>query len=880
VAVPSPVARPPWSFVGREHALDVVRRALVDRSSAGLLVRGPAGIGKSALVAEAIAGLAPGGEGPQILELAARRTRRDLPFDGLATALPGLVAGTEGGHAALLARSVRTVVEGGWDAVWVDDVAHLDVASAQVLHHLATTAGLPLVLAARTGEELPEPIVALRVSGAVEVLALGPLDDGDVLHLVEGALGSQVDEATARRFALLSEGSPLHLRELVRAAMERDVLRTGGGIVRWDPTTDGAWALGGLVRERLGRLGPEAFRAVAMVALADDLPRRLLDEVVGAEAVREAELADALVASARAVGLRHPLIGEVALDGLDASARRDLERCLAEAFGEGGAAPDLLRSIAFQTDAGDEVAPSLLIEAAAEAQRRGSAATAERLARRASASGGPQAHVALGSALLALGRDRDAELAFEHALAEAPEGELALRAATGAHRAARRLGRVDAGAARALLAQVERLGCEAPLPTTTIERALAQVEAANGLLAASEVPAARALAAAIADDRSLPASVRAQALPVLAISLALTGDDAGAPLDPGGLASAATGHDASLDLLVLAQRGDAHALRRRAAEARGAHGPAGSDAATPAASEAEGLADLASGQASAAVRALRNAAAAHDRAAGAGWRQLVVRCRLVEALARSGDLAGARRELAALASGAPAGLAAGELAGAELWVEVLDPSPPVRADAIAGMAIAAIADADRLGLHHRSLVLAAFAWRAGHWPAGHRDLAERAARSSGPWAEAMRAWAAATEADDAPALLAASDELARLGRWLEAAEAAADAAGAFDRAGARRRAIAATLEADRLLERTGSATTIRQRPEIDVPALSAREAEIARLVAAGLTNRAIANQLVLSVRTVEGHVLRASAKLGVDSRDALAALVTAPMVER
>lgn len=877
MAVPSLVARPPWSFVGRERALDVVRRALVDRSSAGLLVRGPAGIGKSALVAEAIAGLAPGGEGPQILEVAARRTRRDLPFDGLATALPGLVAGVDSGHAALLARSVRTVVEGGWDAVWVDDVAHLDVASAQVLHHLATTVGLPLVLAARTGEELPEPIVALRVSGAVEVLALGPLDDGDVLHLVEGALGSQVDEATARRFALLSEGSPLHLRELVRAAMERDVLRTGGGIVRWDPTTDGAWALGGLVRERLGRLGPEAFRAVALVALADDLPRRLLDEVVGAEAVREAELADALVASARAVGLRHPLIGEVALDGLDGSARRDLERCLAEAFGEGGAAPDLLRSIAFQTDAGDEVAPSLLIEAAAEAQRRGSAATAERLARRACASGGPEAHVALGSALLALGRDRDAELAFEHALAAAPEGALGLRAATGAHRAARRLGRVDAGAALALLAQAERLGSEAPLPTTTIERALAQVEAANGLLAASDVPAARALAATIAEDRSLPASARAQALPVLAIALALTGEASGAALDPVGLAPATTGHDASLDLLALAQRGDAHALRRRAAEARGAHGPAGSEAAAPAASEAEGLADLAAGQATPAVRALRNAVAAHDRAAGAGWRRLLVRCRLVEALARSGDLAGARRELAALAAGAPAGLAAGELAGAELWIEVLDPTPQVRTDAIA---IAAVADADRLGLHHRSLVLAAVAWRAGHWPAGHRDLAERAARSSGPWAEAMGAWAAATEADDAPALLAASDELARLGRWLEAAEAAADAAGAFDRAGARRRAIAATLVADRLLERTGSATTIRPRPEIDVPALSAREAEIARLVAAGLTNRAIASQLVLSVRTVEGHVLRASAKLGVDSREALAALVTAPMVER
>jgi DNA-binding NarL/FixJ family response regulator len=52
-----------------------------------------------------------------------------------------------------------------------------------------------------------------------------------------------------------------------------------------------------------------------------------------------------------------------------------------------------------------------------------------------------------------------------------------------------------------------------------------------------------------------------------------------------------------------------------------------------------------------------------------------------------------------------------------------------------------------------------------------------------------------------------------------------------------------------------------------------REREIAMLVAAGLTNQAIATRLTVSVRTVEGHIYRACGKVGVNDRAALAALL-------
>ena len=56
-------------------------------------------------------------------------------------------------------------------------------------------------------------------------------------------------------------------------------------------------------------------------------------------------------------------------------------------------------------------------------------------------------------------------------------------------------------------------------------------------------------------------------------------------------------------------------------------------------------------------------------------------------------------------------------------------------------------------------------------------------------------------------------------------------------------------------------------------ALSTREHEVASLVTAGLTNRQIAERLVIATRTVDNHVQHIFDKLAVSSRAQVAAWV-------
>ncbi|MGM0697362.1 MAG: helix-turn-helix transcriptional regulator [Actinomycetota bacterium] len=143
-----------------------------------------------------------------------------------------------------------------------------------------------------------------------------------------------------------------------------------------------------------------------------------------------------------------------------------------------------------------------------------------------------------------------------------------------------------------------------------------------------------------------------------------------------------------------------------------------------------------------------------------------------------------------------------------------------------------------------------------------------------PGPRAARRHLDASAEEDAEALLAAGLELRSVGYRGAARHAFAESRALFlaQRLSSRARVAGEALDA---LRQRAATPPEDPQPREDTaisdaaaPAvtLTERELEVCRLVAEGLTNVQISQRLVLSVRTVESHVLQARAKLGAERR--------------
>ncbi len=120
----------------------------------------------------------------------------------------------------------------------------------------------------------------------------------------------------------------------------------------------------------------------------------------------------------------------------------------------------------------------------------------------------------------------------------------------------------------------------------------------------------------------------------------------------------------------------------------------------------------------------------------------------------------------------------------------------------------------------------------------------------------------------------ASSDYQTIGDRAAAADVAAQAAVAFTADQQRKRGLYAAAVAKELSDACGGLCTPALRSPASQP-LTGRQREIVELVLAGLTNRQIADRLVMSVRSVEGHVYRACQRVGASSREELASIARA-----
>jgi DNA-binding CsgD family transcriptional regulator len=132
---------------------------------------------------------------------------------------------------------------------------------------------------------------------------------------------------------------------------------------------------------------------------------------------------------------------------------------------------------------------------------------------------------------------------------------------------------------------------------------------------------------------------------------------------------------------------------------------------------------------------------------------------------------------------------------------------------------------------------------------------------------------------DGEGLLAASSGYRSIGDRAAAADAAAQAAAVFTGGQQRQRGLYAAAIARELADECGGLCTPALRSMVGLP-LKGRQREVVELAVAGLSNREIAERLVMSVRTVEGHLYRACQRVGVNTRDELSSVIRAGVADR
>lgn len=908
------------AVIGRDAELAALRRGL-DASATTVLV-GEGGVGKTRLLTETaamardrrlavLAGRAPiTAPTPfSVVTEALRSWLRSHPVaDALAPYDRGLVlvlpewpvtsppADLEHGQLRLLAlegvvRLLRAIVaEAGGATLIADDLHAADAESLETLRYVAAARidGLAIVCGMR-----PSHAQADEFARAVDatVVRLSPLDERAVGDLVAALLEASPPSALVADVLARTDGVPLFVEELVRAHLVAGTVTVDTAGAAW---RGGAAGVPGTIRDLVtGRLAPlddVERRVLDAGAVVGDFAPAVMRAVSGAE---DADIARAIAAGVRAgllenvdgaVSFRHAIIREAVLDAAVPHLLDTMHRAAADALGVADDDAERLDQRAHHLVAiGDHDGAAQALVAAADLWLGRHALLASERAARAARDAATSTELraaasdAIAVALAAQGRWLDA---------------LELDAATTAEHGdspARRLRR----AAAALDAG------KPDIAEAALEAAQADEPTAELLLVAGRV-----------------AMVRGRAEDALARARAVL-DDAGAGLDA---------HLAALDL-----EGRAHDFLGDRDAARVAWSRQARDAAAAGRIQAQmravvqlGKVELFSGEPPVAVRE----AVALARAAGSLVELAWAEENLIVALALRGELA----ELMAMQEEAIArceqlGLdqVAYLLAGQAITRSYLQESVDAEFDALA----ARFPTPDLL--LHTAGMRGDIAVRRGKWDEALAWF-ERSVELSNampgvvpmdsvcwlPWIftvlgrrdDAQRALAEAKALPDLarfytrPVIVAAADALlAGDEAGVDAAIAAAPGPMVFEVASmrlagahvasdaARKRwlreaydifeSVGATFDADRvrqLLRDAGGAVPRRKRvAETRVPkeladaGVTAREAEVLRLLAQGLPNAEIAERLFVSVRTVEAHVSSLLRRLDARNRGELVA---------
>ena len=912
------------AVLGRDPEQERLRAFLSGSGPSLLLITGGAGIGKTTLLRFGV-DLARA-QGLRVLSLRPGQAEADLSYAGLAGLLtdavlaevrPGMPGARRAALEVALAQTdepstvadpavvglgvvsaLQTLCADASLLLVIDDLQWVDAATVFVLDFALRRldgAAVRLLAAARSddvtaGMALEDAFTEDRR----DRLPLGPMSVGTLGRLVQDRLTLVLPRLAAVQLSEESGGNPLVALELARAAAARGTVPGPGE--RFQPTSDVMALLGA----RISGLPPDAREALQVLATAarPDLP--MLSEVQGedtAESVVTA-LVDAQLAVVDGLAVRcaHPLVASAAYAQMLPPRRRRLHARLSELARD---MEERARHLALSTDGPDEQVAVALDAAARLAQRRGASVAAAQLCELAVTATAPTDSAALAR--------RELELARRKLEAGDPSGAK--------DTAIRSLDRLPAGPGRVdtllMLSGVEQARAELADARTWLAQALAEAGSDRAALARAHVAAGMTAWESVGTERA-HAVAAVQALaghededPTTAATalVLLAGTDFEA------------GEGLRVDLLdravELEHQTDLVAMMRPSTQRAIFLGHAGRLEQSMPAIVACLEAAQREGDQSARPHLLRTLAWME---LGAG-RLVDARVHIEQAMALADELDLADAYIWAVAGQIHAALGENDV-GVELCQNALararqvgNPWGEVRALGSVGFVHLT---ADRFADAAAALVAADGLDTAGElvevgWQRVHGDLVEslaacgrlseateaahafaaRAAKTGHPWSAAVSARGigqvhlAAGHLDEAVAafegslaspamvemrlerarsLLALGGALRRANRRRDAREALQEAAAAFDGLGSGPWAAKARAELGTVSGRAASADD-----------LTAMQRRVAALAAVGRTNAEIAQELYLSVRTVEAHLAAAYRKLGARSRTELAA---------
>jgi len=868
-----PVAN--WPLVGRGEEMKLIADALSGGTDyAGVVIAGRAGVGKTRLLGETLS--VAGQRGWTVRSIAGSAAAQAIPLGPLAQWAAADTGNEPAGLIAAVIAALTDSPDGAPVLLAVDDAHLLDEQSSFVVSEVVRRRLAVVVATVRTGQRASETMTALWKDGHLRRMDLQPLSRTQSDTLLENALGGRVDADTADQLWDLTRGNTLFLRELVRQESGAGRLSDTGTGWRWAGGLSASATLIDLIDLYVGTATESALEVLDLVSVAEPLDLAHLAGLVGPDAIDEAVRRELITvtdtAGGRIVRPSHPLYGEVRRGRLAPMRAAQLRGRLAAAMsrparGAHPVDPARLGLLWLESDLPGDA--GVFSTGALAAFRRLDLNLTHRLAEAAVAAGaGIEARLLLAQALLRMGRPDDAELSLAGIDARPPDFVWIF----------------------VQLVRAASLLFSRALPEQSwavIDDALAAVPDEPSLLALRVVHLA--LAARPAEAVAVAESIdrdRLPALPalILACGLTVAHGDLGHPRESAEAAAAgnrvaAQSPEASYQAIglnithadALVSAGCIHQalalgeqIAREWADIPGVPNTVKRMIA--------GLAALAHGDVPAALSNLRaaitEAEAAESRAGFSGLTYLLWVAH-TEALARAGQLEAALEAQTRMRDRRHPAYRYTESAvlHAESWVAA--------ARGHSSEAIALVTQAADFAREHgqltREVRCLQTAIQFGAKPDGDR-LARLAGLVDDPRAALVARWAEALAGNDGDAVLEVSAQLEAMGDRIAAADAAAQAAGAFEQDNRRGSRLTAAGRATRLIAECGASTPATRSVLTPLP-LSGREREIAALVGEGLSNRQIAEALTMSVRTVEGHIYRACTKLGTANRAELGRLV-------